>query len=157
MPAGYKEARSAWVPAGCCRFPFVCDLVHSCPWLQVDSSHPGATDAVSQRQPEMPLSWEDGIPFPLHDIAGAAGAGNTVLETFISPCFLKLAIIPTIIIVRIYYRDITTVSDPCNSHTRFHPASLVLPSFQSVIIWTPTTFSHMNEGAPSHQPSLERF
>lgn len=72
---------------------------------------------MAQGQPEMPLSWEGEIlPAPVHDITGAAGAGNTVLETFICPCFLKLAIIPVIIIVRIYYKDITTISDPCSSH-----------------------------------------
>lgn len=82
-------------PAGC--HSFSVDLS----W--VDGSHQEAAGAVTQRQSEMPLSWEDEIPPPpLHDTTGAGRASNTVLETFISPCFLKLAIIPTIIIVRIY-------------------------------------------------------
>ena len=51
----------------------------------------------------------------MHDITGAAGAGNAVLETCLSPCFLKLAIILMTTIVRIYYKDITTVLDPCSS------------------------------------------
>lgn len=63
-----------------------------------------------------------------------------VLETFISPCFLKLAIIPTIIIVRIYYKDITTVSDPCSSPAlmdrhNFTQLPLSLCHFGSAITW----------------------
>lgn len=83
----------------------------------VDGSQAGATASMAQGQTEMTLRWESEIPpAPVHDITGVAGAGNTVLETFISPCFLKLAIIPVIIIVRVYYKDITTISDPCSSH-----------------------------------------
>lgn len=93
----------------------------------------------------MPLSWEDEIPpsHPLHDITGAAGAGSTVQETFITPSFLKLAIIPMISIVRIYYKDITTISDPRHSpdlmdRHNYHAVS-PCPSVtsSSVITWTP--------------------
>lgn len=93
----------------------------------------------------MPLSWEDEIPpsCPLHDITGAAGAGNTVQETFITPSFLKLAIIPMISIVRIYYKDVITISDPRHSpdlmdRHNYHPVS-PCPSVtsSSVITWTP--------------------
>lgn len=82
-------------------------------------------------------------------ITGAAGAGNTVRETFISPCFLKLAIIPMIIIVRIYNKDITTVSDPCSppaltDRHSFTQLPLSLCHFSSVITWTPTAFSPTN-------------
>lgn len=85
----------------------------------------------------MPLSWEDDIssPRPLHDITGVAGAGKTVQEIFIIPSFLKLAIIAMISIVRIYYKDITTISDRCHSPAltdshNYQPASLVLLSLQ---------------------------
>lgn len=87
----------------------------------------------------MPLSWEDGnpLPHPLHDITGAAGAGKTVQETFITLSFLGLAIIPMISIVRIYYKDTTTISDHCHSPAlmdrhSYHPASLVPLSLQVV-------------------------
>lgn len=92
---------------------------------------------VAQRQPEMPLSWEDEIPPPghLHDITGVAGACKTVQETFITPSFLKLAISPMISIVRIYHKDNTTISDHCHSPAlmdrhNYHPASLVPLSLQ---------------------------
>lgn len=100
-------------------------------------SHHEVTGAVAQRQPEMPLSWEDEIPPPghLHDITGVAGACKTVQETFITPSFLKLAISPMISIVRIYYKDNTTISDHCHSPAlmdrhNYHPASLVPLSLQ---------------------------
>lgn len=48
---------------------------------------------------------------------------------------LKLAIIPMISIVRIYYKDTITLSDRCHplmDRHNYHPASLVLLSLQVV-------------------------
>lgn len=79
-----------------------------------------------------------------------------------SPCFLKLAIIPMIITVRIYYKDISTISDPRSSPAligRHNVTQLPLSLCRSgsVISWTPTAASAMDPEALSHPPSLEPF
>lgn len=138
MATGTDPKATRYLHSTASRFPvspFMCLLWPCAPPDQ--GSHHGATGAVAQGQPEMPLSWEDEIPppCPLHDITGAAGAGKTVQETFITPSFVKLAIIPMISIVRIYYKDITTISDSCHSPAlmdghNYHPVSLVPLSLQ---------------------------